>query len=261
MKVTQPGGVVRGGRSTRPEETARVHAAVAARHTAWGWRYGEGYGGVTYSSSVVSKLKEHRPLREGSLFKWDQRMGFMPGGCRAVAFGEGEPLGVEVVAARLREAVATRCAERGWDPAERVGAELWEALCDDPGASPPGCAQPPLTPYDPVTGAGRDLDLEAAARVDARMEWTPGTAEWVALHGDVPVPATPAPQAPAVPAPPDTATAHEVIVLAGGIISYARDRMSPAERGRIAETLRRALDEWRAGRSGEGRAGDVPCSG
>lgn len=231
-------GAARGGAgraTTTREQSARLFEAIRARQVAMGWPIGGRFSSTTYYDIGKAGEKDGGTLLS-TLPKADDWMRWVPGSAEAVALRGERPVGVEEVLARLRRAVEVRCSLRGWDPAARVGRDLWARLDtgdvrqwarlpDGPATSPPSAAEL--------------VDLDAAA------EWVRGSAERLASDGADPVPLEGGPTEIVVrlDGPPGAVTVAELFAVSGRMAATA-PQMSPEERARLAAVVQRMLDDF-----------------
>lgn len=235
-----------GGWSLDPPEIQELHRAITARITEKGWRLRGHRTELTYPSSSLYAMRDvlkdpGRPKRVwgSSLPLWDARMEWYPTSSLRAARRLAAPLPVEEVAARLVKAIGDLCAGRGWDPAARVGAGLWDGLC---------AGTPPLTPAGldadgRVDGRGRLLDPAVAAAVEAAMEWPAGETARVALREYADPPAAP----PAGPGDEGADRVYAVIERLRGTVAA----MSPPQREKVARAVQDVMLAWVKGEYGE----------
>lgn len=237
-------GLARDGRGRMVitgEQSESLGAAVRARHLAKGWPLGS-----RSSTSSFYDLAGGRPALYLRLSQWSRRMWWTPGSAEGVALRDEEPTPLEELPARLRWAVESRCADKGWDPAVTVAPGMWAALGE---GRLPALGRESKEFYDALFDAlGGEFPpatVQALLDLDAAMQWVPRSAEQVLRQGGVPTPLEGDASRVVVELdlPPGAVTLGEWFQVTGRAATAA-PQMTDEERGRLAAVLGQMLDDW-----------------
>jgi len=229
---------------TTPEQSARLYEAIKARHGERGWVIGS-----RQSASSYYAIQRGGPVLYTALAKWDRRMQWVAGSAEAVAVDEVAPTTLESRITGLRAAVESRCAERGWVPANRLPEGLWESLR---GRRLPGLPEDNADAFldavfDALAGDFPDGTRQALVDLDTAVEWELHSAERLLRDGTEPrrLEGDHRRVVIELDTPPGAATVDEWYQIAGRATASA-PQMSEEDLGRMSAVLQRMLDDWQA---------------
>jgi hypothetical protein len=224
------------------EQSKRLGDAVARRQAERGWVIGQ-----RVSSSTFYKLTRGAPSLLGRLPEWSRRMRWTPQSAQRVALDAGDPTPLELLPARLRQAVEVWCADHGGqDAAVAVPEGMWTMLAAGrlPGMDADEDAFYDAL-YDALSGEFPAGTLQALRDLDGAMGWVPGSSERVLRTGAAPVPLGASRLVIDLDGPPGAADLDTYFQVAGRLSAVA-PQMTPEDRGRLTAVLRWLLNDWTA---------------